>query len=79
MHKKDISTNKKAIRRLRLACEDAKKALKHRSSKYPMHIDALIDEEDFDFIITRDTFETRCNDLFEKCVEPVDVAMRNAK
>ena len=50
-HKKDLTTNKRALRRLRTACERAKRTLSH-SSQANIEIDSLFDGTDFYTAIT---------------------------
>uniref|UniRef100_A0A4W5PFZ1 Heat shock protein family A (Hsp70) member 1B n=1 Tax=Hucho hucho TaxID=62062 RepID=A0A4W5PFZ1_9TELE len=55
-HKKDISQNKQALRRLRMACERAKRTLSS-SSQANIEIDSLFEGIDFYTSITRARFE----------------------
>ena len=77
-HKKDMSANKRAIRRLRTACERAKRTLSAQSQAN-IEIDALFEGEDFYTSITRARFEELCADLFRGTLEPVEKALRDAK
>merc|ERR1711988_941965 len=77
-HKKDISSNKRALRRLRTACERAKRTLS-ASAQANIEIDSLFDGIDFYTSITRARFEELCSDLFKGTLEPVEKAMRDAK
>merc|ERR1712047_55652 len=77
-HKKDISQNKRAIRRLRTACERAKRTLS-ASAQANIEIDSLFEGDDFYTSITRARFEELCSDLFKGTLEPVEKAMRDAK
>merc|ERR1719277_2278463 len=77
-HKKDISGNKRALRRLRTACERAKRTLS-ASAQANIEIDSLFDGIDFYTSITRARFEELCSDLFKGTLEPVEKAMRDAK
>jgi len=76
--KKDISDNKRAVRRLRTACERAKRTLSS-SSQASIEIDSLFEGIDFYTSITRARFEELNNDLFRHTLEPVEKAMRDAK
>ena len=62
-HKKDISENKRAVRRLRTACERAKRTLS-ASAQASIEIDSLYEGVDFYTSITRARFEELCADLF---------------
>ncbi|XP_041371712.1 heat shock cognate 71 kDa protein-like [Gigantopelta aegis] len=77
-HKKDISENKRAVRRLRTACERAKRTLSS-SSQASIEIDSLFEGIDFYTSITRARFEELNADLFRGTLEPVEKAMRDAK
>ena len=76
--KKDISKNPRALRRLRTACERAKRTLSN-SAQANIEIDALHDGADFYTTITRARFEELCADLFRETLEPVEKALRDAK
>jgi len=77
-HKKDISLNKRALRRLRTACERAKRTLS-ASAQANIEIDSLFEGIDFYTSITRARFEELCSDLFKGTLEPVEKALRDAK
>nr|XP_061796915.1 heat shock cognate 71 kDa protein-like isoform X1 [Nerophis lumbriciformis] len=77
-HKKDISENKRAVRRLRTACERAKRTLSS-SSQASIEIDSLFEGVDFYTSITRARFEELNGDLFRGTLEPVEKALRDAK
>uniref|UniRef100_A0A8C4ZTP3 Uncharacterized protein n=1 Tax=Gadus morhua TaxID=8049 RepID=A0A8C4ZTP3_GADMO len=75
--KKDISQNKKALTRLRMACERAKRTLSS-SSQASIEIDSLHEGTDFCTSVTRARFEDLCSDLFRGTLEPVEKALRDA-
>ncbi len=77
-YKKYISGNQRAIRRLRTACERAKRILSS-STEATIEIDALHEGIDYYSKITRARFEELCIDLFRSCLEPVEKALRDAK
>ena len=77
-NKKDISGNVRAVRRLRTACERAKRTLSN-SSQASIEIDSLFDGIDFYTTLTRARFEELCADLFRSTLEPVEKALRDAK
>merc|ERR1711979_181169 len=77
-HKKDMKGNKRAVRRLRTACERAKRTLS-ASAQANIEIDSLFEGIDFYTSITRARFEELCSDLFKGTLEPVEKAMRDAK
>jgi L1 cell adhesion molecule like protein len=70
-NKKDISGNMRALRRLRTACERAKRTLSS-ATQASVEIDSLHDGIDFYTSITRARFEELNADLFRKCIEPVE-------
>ncbi|KAG5365612.1 Heat shock protein 70 1 [Yarrowia sp. B02] len=77
-HKKDISTNQRALRRLRTACERAKRTLSS-SAQTSIEIDSLYEGIDFYTSITRARFEELCQDLFRGTIEPVEKVLKDAK
>uniref|UniRef100_A0A318D012 Molecular chaperone DnaK n=1 Tax=Kangiella spongicola TaxID=796379 RepID=A0A318D012_9GAMM len=77
-YKKDISQNKRAVRRLRTACERAKRTLSS-STQASIEIDSLFEGIDFYTSITRARFEELNSDLFRGTLEPVEKALRDAK
>merc|ERR1712022_13460 len=77
-HKKDISSNARALRRLRTACERAKRTLSS-STQTSIEIDSLFEGVDFFSSITRARFEELCMDLFRGTMEPVEKVMRDSK
>jgi L1 cell adhesion molecule like protein len=76
--KSDISVNQRALRRLRTACERAKRTLSTATTAN-IEIDALFDGKDFYSSITRARFEELCGDLFRGCLDPVEKVLRDAK
>ncbi|KAJ6428251.1 hypothetical protein OIU84_023633 [Salix udensis] len=77
-HKKDISANPRALRRLRTACERAKRTLSS-TTQTTIEIDSLYEGIDFYATITRARFEEMNMDLFRKCMEPVEKCLRDSK
>lgn len=77
-HKKDISTNKRSLRRLRTAAERAKRTLSS-STQANLEIDSLYEGVDFYTSITRARFEELCSDKFRGTLEPVEKCLRDAK
>jgi len=77
-HRKDMSQNQRAIRRLRTACERAKRTLSS-STQAHIEIDSLFDGIDFNSTITRARFEDLNMDYFKKCMEPCEKVLRDAK
>ena len=77
-HKKDLTSNKRALRRLRTACERAKRTLSS-STQASIEIDSLFEGIDFYSTITRARFEELCADLFRSTLDPVEKSLRDAK
>jgi L1 cell adhesion molecule like protein len=77
-HKKDITDNPRALRRLRTSCERAKRTLSS-SAQTSIEIDSLADGVDFYSSLTRARFEELNMDLFRKCMDPVEKVLRDAK
>ena len=77
-HKKDLTTNARALRRLRTACERSKRTLSS-AAQTSIEIDSLFEGIDFYTSITRARFEELCQDLFRGTMEPVERVLRDAK
>merc|ERR1712158_299939 len=77
-HRKDLTQNKRSLRRLRTACERAKRTLS-ASAQASIEIDSLFEGIDFYTSITRARFEELCADLFRGTLEPVEKSLRDAK
>jgi len=77
-HRKDLTSNARALRRLRTACERAKRTLSS-SAQTSIEIDSLFEGIDFYTSITRARFEELCQDLFRSTMEPVERVLRDAK
>jgi len=77
-HKKDMSSNQRSLRRLRTACERAKRTLSS-STQAHIEIDSLYDGVDFNATITRARFEDLNMDYFKKCMDPCEKVLRDAK
>jgi len=75
---KDLSDNKRAVRRLRTACERAKRTLSS-SSQASIEIDSLHEGIDFYSNITRARFEELNADLFRSTIAPVEKSLHDAK
>jgi L1 cell adhesion molecule like protein len=76
-YKKDLTDNKRALRRLRTACERAKRTLS-ASTQANVEIDSLFEGTDFYTSITRARFEDLCADLFRGTLDPVEKSLRDA-
>ena len=76
-HKVDISDNKRSLRRLKTACERAKRTLSS-SNTASVEIESLYDGIDFFTSITKARFESLCMNLFQKCIQPVTQVLQDA-
>ena len=77
-HKKDLTGNPRAMRRLRTACERAKRTLSS-SAQTSIEIDSLFEGIDYYTSITRARFEELCQDLFRSTLDPVEKVLKDAK
>ena len=77
-HKKDMSSNPRSLRRLRTACERAKRTLSS-SAQASIEIDSLFEGIDFYTTITRARFEELNADLFHRTLELVVKVLRDAE
>eukprot|EP00580_Thalassiosira_gravida_P020722 CAMPEP_0201680376 /NCGR_PEP_ID=MMETSP0494-20130426/50563_1 /ASSEMBLY_ACC=CAM_ASM_000839 /TAXON_ID=420259 /ORGANISM="Thalassiosira gravida, Strain GMp14c1" /LENGTH=579 /DNA_ID=CAMNT_0048164095 /DNA_START=1 /DNA_END=1740 /DNA_ORIENTATION=+ len=77
-YRKDMSENQRSLRRLRTACERAKRTLSS-STQAHIEIDSLFDGIDFNSTITRARFEDLCMDYFKKCMDPCEKVLRDSK
>mmetsp|Transcript_11347 Transcript_11347/g.22155 ORF Transcript_11347/g.22155 Transcript_11347/m.22155 type:complete len:643 (-) Transcript_11347:95-2023(-) len=76
--KKDMSSNERAKRRLRTACERAKRTLS-ASAQAHIEIDGLFEGIDFTSSMSRARFEDLNMDYFKSTMEPVEKVLRDAK
>ena len=76
--KLDIKDNPRALRRLRTACERAKRALSS-STQATIEVDSLAEGVDLNLTATRAKFEALCDSLFRKCMGPVESVLRDSK
>jgi heat shock protein 1/8 len=77
-HKMDLTGNARAMRRLRTACERAKRTLS-TSTATIIEVEALHEGIDFLLNVSRAKFEELCMDLFKATMEPVSNVLRDAK
>jgi heat shock 70kDa protein 1/2/6/8 len=73
-----LLSNPRALRRLRTACERAKRALSLNTHAL-IEIDSLFEGIDFYTSLTRARFEELCQDLFHSTLEPVERVLRDSK
>lgn len=75
--KKDLSGDSRALRRLRTACERAKRTLSN-GTQTTVEIDSLFDGEDFNAQITRARFEDLNAKAFNGTIDPVQQVLKDA-
>jgi heat shock protein 1/8 len=76
--KVDISSNAKALRRLRTSCERAKRTLSS-ATQAQIEVDSLAEGNDFSLTLTRAKFESLCEPFFRRCIGPLDGLLKDAK
>jgi len=76
--KLDVSQNQRALRRLRTACEKAKRVLSS-STQASVELDSLLEGQDLLLTVTRAKFEQLCESLFQQCMGPLDQVLRDSK
>ncbi|ODQ77022.1 hypothetical protein BABINDRAFT_106749 [Babjeviella inositovora NRRL Y-12698] len=74
----DISSDARALRRLRTACERAKRTLSS-VTQTTVEVDSLFDGEDFSANITRARFEDINSAMFKSTLDPVEQVLRDSK
>ncbi|PGH30945.1 hsp75-like protein [[Emmonsia] crescens] len=74
---KDLSGDPRALRRLRTACERAKRTLSN-ATQTTIEIDSLFDGEDFNTQITRARFEDLNAKAFAGTLDPVQQVLKDA-
>ncbi|KAI5985234.1 heat shock protein 70 family [Pisolithus marmoratus] len=72
-----MSSNPRALRRLRAACERAKRTLSS-ATQTSIEIDSFFEGIDFYTSLTRTRFEVLCQDLFDSTLEPVEKVLRDS-
>lgn len=73
----DMTKNVKAMRRLRTACESAKRTLS-TANVAKIEIDSLYEGNDFSASLTRAKFDSLCDEIFKKTLEPLDQVLKDA-
>ena len=77
-YKLDLSSNSKALRRLRTSCERAKRSLSS-ATQAQIEVDSLAEGNDFSATLTRAKFESLCEPFFKRCIAPLDGLLKDAK
>ena len=76
--KLDIKGNPRAYRRLRNVAERAKRILS-TSTQATLEVDGILEGQDLNIVLSRAKFESICESIFRKAMEPVQQAMQDAK
>ncbi|KAJ8600839.1 hypothetical protein CTAYLR_008503 [Chrysophaeum taylorii] len=76
--KSSLRQNARALRRLRTACERAKRRLSSRTEAH-IEIESLYEGNDLEITITRAKFEDLCSDYFRAVLGPVEQVLKDAK
>eukprot|EP00745_Piridium_sociabile_P040239 TRINITY_DN7681_c0_g1_i1.p1 TRINITY_DN7681_c0_g1~~TRINITY_DN7681_c0_g1_i1.p1 ORF type:complete len:539 (-),score=119.47 TRINITY_DN7681_c0_g1_i1:231-1787(-) len=74
---KDLSSNSRAVRRLRTQCERAKRTLSS-STQATIEIDSLFEGIDYSMSISRARFEELCMDFFRNTLAPVEKVLKDS-
>ena len=77
-HKKDLRCDARAMRRLRTACERAKRTLSS-ATQASIEIDSLFEGVDFFSSITRARFEELNMDSFRETLRPIEKVLRDSR
>lgn len=77
-HNKDMSESPKAVRKLRNACERAKKSLSTSVTSL-IEVDGLFEGIDYSINLSRAKFDEICMDIFKRTIEPVKKVLADAK
>eukprot|EP01113_Clastostelium_recurvatum_P018684 TRINITY_DN21_c0_g1_i1.p1 TRINITY_DN21_c0_g1~~TRINITY_DN21_c0_g1_i1.p1 ORF type:complete len:669 (+),score=220.79 TRINITY_DN21_c0_g1_i1:72-2009(+) len=75
---KDLTTDARSVRRLRTACERAKRTLSSQTSAQ-IEVDSLFDGIDFSMALSRAKFEELNDEMFRKCLAPVESVLKDSK
>ena len=76
-YKKDISDNSRAVKRLKTACERAKRTLSS-SATANIELDSLYDGIDFASSLSRARLDEMCMDLYKQCMESVEKVLSDS-
>jgi L1 cell adhesion molecule like protein len=76
--KKDVRENARALKRLNIAAEKAKKTLS-ASTTTTIEVESLLDGVDYNVSLTRAKFEQLADKVFTRTLEPLDRLLKDAK
>lgn len=74
----DPTQNARSMRRLKTACESAKRTLSSATTAQ-IEIDSFYEGVDLNMSISRAKFESICGDLFRNCLKPVEKVLQDSK
>ena len=77
-HKMDVRENARALKRLNIAAEKAKKNLS-ASSTTTIEVDSLMDGVDYNTTLSRAKFESLADKVFQRTLKPIDQLLKDAK
>ena len=77
-YRQDLSDNKKSIRRLKTACERAKRTLSS-AAQTNIELDSLYNGNDYCTTISRAKFENMCESLFRSTLDTVEKVLRDSQ
>jgi L1 cell adhesion molecule like protein len=73
-----LKDNARALRRLRTACERAKRSLSS-ATQANIEVDGLANGIDLNLMLTRARFESLCDALFRRTIAPLEQVLRDAE
>jgi L1 cell adhesion molecule like protein len=73
----DVRDNARAMKRLRIQCERAKRVLS-ASTQATIEVDSLYESQDYSTTMTRAKFEELCMPYFKECIPPVEKVLRDS-
>ena len=76
--KKDVRENARALKRLNIAAEKAKKTLS-ASTTTTIEVESLLDGVDYNTTLTRAKFEQLADKVFTRTLDPLDRLLKDAK
>merc|ERR1719204_70301 len=77
-HKLDVRDSARSMRRLRTACESAKRSLSG-AARVTIEVDTLFEGIDYHVVVSRPKFEKMCEADFQRCMAPVSRVLQDAK
>ena len=77
-HKMDVRENARALKRLNIAAEKAKKNLSAASTT-SIEVDSLMDGVDYNTNLSRAKFESLADNVFQRTLKPLEQLLKDAK